>query len=65
MIIHYMLHVQCGETISTDNDFSEGETLFMTPAVRFYDYVSNCPLLASAFIAFPKNMLFCTFILVM
>jgi len=32
-----ILHVQSGVSILTDGDFSEGETLFMTPAVRFYD----------------------------
>jgi len=31
------LHVQSGVTISTNGDFSEGETLFMTLAVHFYD----------------------------
>jgi len=31
------LHVYSRVTISTDSDFSEGETLFMTVAVRFYD----------------------------
>jgi len=29
------LHVQSGVTVSTDGDFSEGETLFMTSAVCF------------------------------
>jgi len=28
------LHVQSGVTILTDADFSEGETLFVTPAVE-------------------------------
>jgi len=31
------LHVQSGGNILTDSDFSEGETLFVTPAVHFYD----------------------------
>jgi len=31
------LHVQSGVTILTDGDFSEGETLLMTPAMRFCD----------------------------
>jgi len=31
------LHVQSGVTILTDGDFSEGETLFVTSAVCFYD----------------------------
>jgi len=31
------LHVQSAVSISTDGDLLEGETLFMTPAVRFYD----------------------------
>jgi len=31
------LHVQSGVTISTDGDFLERETLFVTLAVRFYD----------------------------
>ena len=31
------LHVQSGVTISTDGDFSEGETLFVTPVAQFYD----------------------------
>jgi len=30
------LHVQSGVTTSTDGDFSEAETLFMTLAVLFY-----------------------------
>jgi len=36
------LHVQSGVTISTDGDFSEGETLFVTPAVRFYTIEDQC-----------------------
>ena len=31
------LHVQSGVIISTDGDFLEGDTLFMTPAVCFCD----------------------------
>jgi len=31
------LYVDSGVTISTDGDFSEGETLLVTPAVYFYD----------------------------
>jgi len=31
------LCVQYGVTISTDSDFSEAETLYMTLGVRFYD----------------------------
>jgi len=31
------LRMQSGVTILTDSDFSEGATLFVTPAVRFYD----------------------------
>jgi len=31
------LRVQSGVTISTDGDFLEGETLFVTPDVHFCD----------------------------
>jgi len=31
------LHMQSRVIISTDGDFSEGETVFVTPAVHFYD----------------------------
>jgi len=31
------VHVHSGVTVSTDGDFSEGKTLFVTLAVCFYD----------------------------